>query len=281
VKSYNDTSDSGETTFVADESFAPIIDQELYVFKNNNPKANPSVVYKSENGTVKYLLSDSARFGFLSRDLDTTERKELKAHNLPVVVAKFAIDAIAIIVNNASADTAITVSEIKKMLSGQTKTDRNIVFDNPNSSLVRYLKEFTGEKDFKQKNIYALKSNKEVIEYVSEHPEAIGIASFSWVNDPDADYADAVKKIRILAVKDDGAKAVGNGYYKPSQETLYLKQYPLLRYLYIINCTGREGLGYGFEHFIRSDKGQMIVLRSGLLPIDIPERNIMIHSNKL
>jgi len=281
AKNYNDTHNSGEAVFVSDESFAPILDQELYIFKNDNPNAKPSVVYRCENDVVKFLLSDSSRFGFLSRDLNDDERNGLKRHNLPVMVSKFAIDAIAIIVNGASADTAITVDEIKRMLKGQTKTDKSIVFDNPNSSLVRYLKEFTGEKDFKQKNVYALKSNKEVIEYVSKHPEAIGITGFSWINDPDADYASAAKQVKILAVRDENSKTAPAGYFRPSQETLYLKQYPLLRYLYIVNCTGRNGLGYGFEHFIKSDKGQRIILRSGLLPIDIPERNIMIHSNKL
>jgi len=278
---YNDTKDSGEALFVSDESFAPILDQELYIFKNDNPKANPAMVYKSENDVVRMLVSDSARFGFLSRDLTADERNAFKAHNLPVLVKKFAVDAIAIIVNTASPDTAITVGEIKKMLAGQTKTDRSIVFDNPNSSLVRYLKEFSGQADFKQKNIYALKSNKEVIEYVSQHPDAIGITGFSWINDPDPDYADAAKKVKVLAIRDENSKTASNVYFRPSQETLYLKQYPLLRYLYIVNCTGRTGLGHGFEYFIESDKGQRIILRSGLLPINIPERNIMIHSNKL
>ena len=280
-KNYNDTKDSGEALFVSDESFAPILDQELYIFKNEYPKAKPTILYKSENDVVKTLLSDSSRFAFLSRDLTADERNALKAHSLPAQVSKFAVDAIAIIVNEASPDTGITVGEIKKMLAGQTKTDKSIVFDNPSSSLVRYLKEFTGQSDFKQKNIYALKSNKEVIEYVSKHPDAIGITGFSWINDPDADYADAAKKVKILAIRDENSKTASAAYFRPSQETLYLKQYPLLRYLYIVNCTGRDGLGYGFEHFIAGDKGQRIILRSGLLPIAIPERNIMIHSNKL
>lgn len=280
AKNFNDTHDSGEALFVADESFAPILDQELYVFKNEKPNARPSIVYKSEDDVAKFLLADSSRFAFLSRSLTTEEINTLKTHSLPAVVTKFAIDAVAIIVNESSADTSISVGEIKKMLTGQTKTDRSIVFDNPNSSLVRYLKEFTGEKDFKQKNIYALKSNKEVIEYVSKHPEAIGITGFSWMNDPDADYAGAVKKVRVLAINDENSKTPAQ-YFRPSQTTLYLKQYPLLRYLYIVNCTGRNGLGYGFEYFIEGDKGQRVILRSGLLPIAIPERNILIHSNKL
>jgi phosphate transport system substrate-binding protein len=276
-----DTQDSGEALFVSDESFAPVLDQELYIFKNNYPNARPEMVYRSENGVVRMLTADSARFGFLSRDLTADERNAIKSRNLTAQVKKFAVDAISIIVNGASPDTGITVGEIKKMLAGQAKTDRSIVFDNPNSSLVRYLKEFSGQADFKQKNIYALKSNKEVIEYVSKHPEAIGITGFSWVVDPDADYADAAKKVKVLALRDENSKTAPNAYFRPSQETLYLKQYPLLRYLYIVNCTGRVGLGHGFEYFIESDKGQRIILRSGLLPINIPERNITIHSDKL
>lgn len=280
-KVFNDTHNSGEAVFVSDESFAPILDQELYIFKNDYPKAKPSIVYRSENDAVKYLLTDSSRFCFLARSLNADEINTLKSHSLPAVVTKFAIDAIVIIVNEASTDTATSVNEIKQILTGQAKTDRSIVFDNPSSSLVRYLKDFTGGKDLKQKNIYALKSNKEVIDYVSKHPEAIGITSYSWINDPDADYADAAKKVKVLAIKDENSKTAPTEYFRPSQTTLYLKQYPLLRYLYIVNCTGRDGLGNGFEHFIEDDKGQRIILRSGLLPIAIPERNIIIHSNKL
>ena len=281
AKNYNDTYTSGSLSLVADESFAPIIGQELYIFKNDNPQADPRVTYHSESDAIKLLLSDSVRFAFLSRDLTVAERNTLTQHNLPAVSSKFAIDAITIIVNQASADTATSVEEIKKMLRGQAKTDRSIVFDNPSSSLVRYLKELSGVSDFNQKNIYALKSNKEVIKYVSENPGAIGIAGFSWVDDPDADYADAVKKVKVLAVKDENNKTAPNQYFRPSQTTLYLKQYPLQRSLYMVNCTGRKGLGAGLELFVEGDKGQRIILRSGLLPVLIPERNITIHNNKL
>jgi phosphate transport system substrate-binding protein len=281
AKNYNDTYNSGTLEFVADESFSPIVDDEVYIFKNDNPGANPQVIYRSENGAINMLLADSARFAFLSRDLTPAEMSALAQHNLPATVNKFAEDAVAIIVNEASDDTAITVSDLKKMLLGLSKTGKSIVFDNPNSSLVRYLKELAGVNNFPQKNVYALKTNKEVIRYVSQHPEAIGITGFSWLDDPGADYADAVKKIKILAVRDENSKTAPDQYFRPSQTTLALKQYPLQRSLYMVNCTGRKGLGTGLELFIAGDKGQRIILRSGLLPVQIPERNIEIHNNKL
>ncbi|MEO6850946.1 MAG: hypothetical protein ABI203_04415, partial [Mucilaginibacter sp.] len=64
--------------------------------------------------------------------------------------------------------------------------------------------------------------------------------------------------------------------------TLALGQYPLKRDLFVVNClASKKGVGAEFEHFIVTDKGQRIILRSGLLPANIPAREIVTHSNKL
>jgi len=266
----------GTAYFSADESFSPIVSEEEYVFKALYPKANPVITYKPEAQVLNTLLNDSTRVAILSRNLDTAELGILKRRALIPDVNRFAIDAVAIIVNQASNDTLTSVKEIISMLNGTAKTDKKIVFDNPNSSLVRYLKQISGNKDFKQKNIYALKSNKEVIKYVSEHSDAIGIIGFSWLNDPDEDYAAAVEKVKIVGVKDENNKKAPGVYFKPSQETLVLHTYPLSRSLYIIDCTGRKGLGSGFATFLASERGQRIILKSGLLPDSIPPREINI-----
>lgn len=267
---------SGTANFSADDSFSPIIDEELYVFKAIFADAKPVITYKPETGVLGDLLNDKTRVAIISRELDTTELGVLKRRELYPDVNKFAIDAVALIVNQASNDTTISVGEIKRMLNGQSKTDKSIVFDNPNSSLVRYLKSLSGNQEFKQKNIYALSSNKEVIKYVSTHANAIGITGFSWLNDPGQDYAEAVDKVKIVGVKDENSKTAPNEYFKPSQTTLVQKTYPLSRPLYIIDCTGRKGLGAGFASFLASDRGQRIILKSGLLPDSIPQREINI-----
>ncbi|TWI99908.1 phosphate transport system substrate-binding protein [Mucilaginibacter frigoritolerans] len=262
---------------VVDESFQPIVDEELYIFKAaNKDTLHPVISYSPENIAVNSFMDDSVRVAILARDLTANEYKALRdTRNAVPNINRFAIDAITIIVNEASNDTSITVSEIKKMLGGYTKKDKVIVFDNPNSGVVRYLKDFTGYKDFKQKNIYALKSNKEAIKYVAEHPNAIGIVGFSWLNDPDKDYSADVQKVKIVGVKDDVSKNNDNGYITPSQSSLALKQYPLTRNLYILYNTSK--LGKDFEAFILGDRGQRIILKSGLLPDMIPVRDIVIE----
>lgn len=266
----------GTATFVADESFSPIVDEEAFVFKALYPEAKPVFDYQPESQVINALVNDKSRVAIIARELDSTETGILERRALTPDVNKFAIDAVTLIVNKASNDTLTSVQELVSMLNGQAKTNKSIVFDNPNSSLVRYLKQISGNKDFKQKNIYALKSNKEVIKYVASHPDALGITGFSWLNDPDKDYADAVNAVKIVGVKDAYNKKAPNVYFKPSQETLVQHTYPLSRSLYIIDCTGRKGLGAGFASFLASERGQRIILKSGLLPDSIPSREINI-----
>jgi phosphate transport system substrate-binding protein len=264
----------GNITILADESFEPIVDAEERVFENLYPQAHLDIKYSSENQLLNRFLNDSCRIAIMGREPDSGERRILDSRKLPPIINRFAIDAVTLIVNQASADTLITVADVKKMLNGQTKTDKNIVFDNPNSSLVNYLKQLAGSKELKQKNIYALSTNKEVIKYVSEHTNAVGIVGFSWLTDPDEDYAAYVDKVKVMGVRDEGNRKFGGEYFKPSQSTLVLKQYPLSRAVYIVNSSGKIGLGTGFASFLASDRGQRIILKSGLMPDSLPRREI-------
>jgi len=269
-----DSYTSGTASFVADESFVPILDQELYVFKATNKEAKPYVIYKSENDALRLFLNDSVRVALLARTLTKQEMEMFKRKSLYPQINCFAYDAVTLIVNESSTDTLTSVGDIKAMLNGKTKSDKNIVFDNANSSLIRYLRELSGNTKFDQKNLFALKTNVEVIKYVSEHPQAIGFISYSWLLEPSKDYAHLLNKVKIVSVKDENSKDYPGKYYKPNQGTLAMREYPLSRPLYIINNTGRPGLGTGFASFILGERGQRIVLRSGLLPDSIPTREI-------
>jgi len=275
----SDSYASGKASFAADESFAPILDQEMYVFKALYPEAHPQIIYKSENDALRLFLNDSVRVAILSRQLKPAEVSMFKQKALYPEINCFAYDGVTLIVNESSADTLISVTEIKNMLNGKVKTDKNIVFDNANSSLIRYLKEFSGNSKLDQKNIYALKTNVDVIKYVSEHPQAIGFISYTWLLEPDKTYAQMVNHVKIVGVKDESNKDDPKSYFKPSQNTLAMRQYPLMRALYIINNTGRGGLGTGFASFLLGEKGQRIVLRSGLLPDSIPTREVSFSKN--
>ncbi|RYY08018.1 MAG: phosphate ABC transporter substrate-binding protein [Sphingobacteriaceae bacterium] len=281
-QSNNSSSDqftSGSYQFVFDESLSPILDQELYVFKSIFTDAKPDVVYKPENKILDLILNNKAGFAVMGRTLNPKEVKLLTNRNLPPKIGKVAVDAISLIVAKGSPDSLMLLSQIKNLFYANTKNNKNLVFDNPNSSILNYLKNTFNITQLKQKNIYALKSSKEVIKYVATHQNSIGFVSYSWLTEPDEDYAEATKNIKIIGVKDERSNDNSKEYFKPTQSTIALKQYPLTRSVYVIDCTGKVGLGTGFAAFLQSERGQKIILKSGLLPDSMPRREINIKKN--
>ena len=124
--------------------------------------------------------------------------------------------------------------------------------------------------------MYALRSNPDVLRYVNDNPGAIGVIGINWIRQPDKELEPVVKNLRIIGVKNLEGKIGSDGYYTPNQNDLALGLYPLTRSLYIINAEGRPGLGTGFATFIAGERGQRIVLKSGLLPDSIPSRQVII-----
>jgi phosphate transport system substrate-binding protein len=61
-----------------DESFAPIIDEQIKVFMSQNPKAKIIPHYKPEAECLKDLLSDSTRMVIVTRGLTATEELFIK-----------------------------------------------------------------------------------------------------------------------------------------------------------------------------------------------------------
>lgn len=267
---------SGKEQILVDESFAPIIEDQAFLFESTYSNAKLDLVMKSENELLNLFLSDSIQVAILSRLLNVEETKHFEAKNIQVRVNRFAIDGIALITHNSSKYTNADVSDIIKILKGEGSSLESLVFDNANSSTVRYFKELAGIKDLPLEGIYAMKSNSEVIKYVNDNPGSVGVVGVNWMVQPPVELESTVAELRILGIKNVSGQPGSDAYYKPSQNDIALGMYPLTRSLYVINCEGGAGLGTGFASFIAGERGQRIVLKSGLLPDSIPSREINI-----
>ena len=113
------TNDSAKVA--VDEAFKPIFDEELYVFKALNDKVHPRMIYLPENKVIDLLLEDSVRVALLSRKLTPDELLALKQRTLNPTMDRFALDAIALIVNKSSADTTFSVSRDQKYADRQRR----------------------------------------------------------------------------------------------------------------------------------------------------------------
>ena len=266
------------SVLVADESFYPILDEELYYFQNQTlDSITPR--YINEQDAVAKLMKLEAWLAFTARDFTPKERPNLIDRKYLPRTIPIAYDGLAIIVNNTNPDTCITVKDFARILKGEVSQWKDIypqsklgeidvVFDNPLSSTVRWcVDSILGGQQFSAKNIGAVKSSAAVVDYVENHSNALGIIGSNWLNDKrDTTNVTFKKNITVMGVsKMDSAKSYNS--WKPYQYYLYNGNYPLCRTIYaLLNDPRPNGVPTSFAHFCQLPKGQKIILRAGLLP---------------
>ncbi len=273
-----DTYTSGTVAIAADESFQPIVQEEIDVFEALYPLADIVPHYVTEVEAVNLLLKDSLRLAITSRRLTPEEKYSFNSRKFFPQEIKIATDGLALITNLDNPDSLISVDAIRGILTGEKKRWKDIypdspltgeiqlVFDNKNSSTVRFAidsichgQELTG-------NVSALKTNKEVINFVSKNRGAMGIVGVNWLSDRnDSTGLSFNKEIRVMSVSHSTQPTIENSF-KPYQAYLYYGDYPLARDIYALVNDPRNGLCWGFSGFLTSYRGQLIIQKSGLLP---------------
>ncbi len=269
-----DTIIEGKATVYVDESILPIIEDEEAVFETEY-NAKLHLVSKSEKEIINSLINDTAKIAVLTRQLSTQELKAFESKKIYPKTTPFATDAIALIKNKTSNDTLIAQQDVIDFLNGKNVPSiKGLVFDNANSSTARYLSEIAGTSIANQKNIFSFKTNEEAIKYVAENNGMIGVVGMNWIYQPPLDLEEYVDKVNVLSVKPINK----NSYYSPTQDNVASGNYSLARRLYIVNCQGYSGLGMGFASFLGGERGQRIILKSGLVPEHTPGRKIVIRN---
>ena len=266
------------SVLVADESFYPILDEELYYFQNQTLDSI-TPLYINEQDAVAKLMKLETWLAFTTRDFTPKERQNLIDRKYLPRTIPIAYDGLAIIVNNTNPDTCITVKDFARILKGEVSQWKDIypqsklgeidvVFDNTLSSTVRWcVDSILGGQQFSAKNIGAVKSSAAVVDYVENHSNALGIIGSNWLNDKrDTTNVTFKKNITVMGVsKMDSAKSYNS--WKPYQYYLYNGNYPLCRTIYaLLNDPRPNGVPTSFAHFCQLPKGQKIILRAGLLP---------------
>jgi phosphate transport system substrate-binding protein len=265
----------GAIDVTVDETVKQIVDDQVAVFEGTYYDAKITVKPKSEAEVINDLLNQKAKVAVTTRDLTAEEKARFEKSKINPRVTPFAQDAIAFISNKSNNDTLIALKTVIDFMQGKADSRiKGLVFDNPNSSTVRFMKELAKIKDIPKTGVFSFKTNDEVIKFVSENDGMIGVVGVNWLSQPSQNTTDLIKKINVLSVK--GLNS--NQYYSPTQNDLAEEKYPLARDLFIINCQGYSGLGMGFASFIAGDIGQRIVLKSGLLPYKMPGRKLKIRN---
>jgi phosphate transport system substrate-binding protein len=253
-----------------DESFKPVIDEEVKVYESLYPDTKIIVHYKPEAECLKDFMVDSIKMVIATRGYSEGEKNYMidSMHVGPdkLVVAR---DIVAVIVNPVAKDSFFTMQEIKALLTGKSKENLIPVFDGTRAtSTVRFMIDSVLKGENLGKNVQAAESSVEVIDYVSKTPNAIGFVGYGWIgNEEDTAQLSYMKKVKTAFLESTDSAGF---YVKPSQYSIYSSSYPMVRDVVYTLKEKHQGLAHGFAHFLYTMQGQLIFRRAYIMPVILP-----------
>jgi phosphate transport system substrate-binding protein len=221
----------------------------------------------------------------LARALSESEINALK--NIDTIYIKqlpIAYDAVALIGSRDFDDTDLDIELLKKYFSSQSSSSSapRLILDNQHSSLVRFVLNYLGFSGKVSPNVFAMQNGSEVIDYVAANKNAIGFVPFNQISDGDDDRIKALlKRIKILSLR---AKTKEGETIRVSanQSDIITGDYPLIRTVNVITrFTHQDNLESLFISFLSKEKGAKIFLKAGLIPVKIPERDIIVNEGEV
>ena len=262
-----DTTTTGTIHISVDESFKPIIDSQIQVFESSYPQAHIVAHYKPEAECLRDLHNDSIRMVIVTRPLSRPEEVSLSdSLQYYPVQGKMAYDAIAVIVNNKAKDSVFDMTDIRSLVKGTSGYKYKVVMDGLSAtSIVRYAMDSLLKGRTFGSNVVAATSSEGVINYITQHSDAVGFVGVSWIgNREDGSQLSFLTKVKIASIECTICKPAA--YVKPYQANIATKRYPLVRSLQYVLKENYKGLGSGFVNFLTLERGQLIFRRAYLWP---------------
>lgn len=271
-----DNQTSGTIRISVDEAFRPVMEEQLKVFQGRFPNAHITADYKPEAECIKDFLEDTTRVIFVTRDLTKEEKEYALSKQIVARSMEMARDAVAFITSKDAAKHDFKLTELRDILTGQSKDAYQIVFDNKQSSSVRYITDSLIPGRKLSENVFAAERSEEVIDYVATNPNAIGVIGVSWVADhSDSTTESFLEKVNIAGIWPDNDSI--NNYVKPYQAYIGLKEYPCTRNFYFITKETWQGLGTGLVNYLCRD-GQLVFKTSRMFPLKV---NVVLRETRI
>ena len=246
------SSESGSQTVTVggSTSVESVILSAIEIFNENNPDIVITYDPTGSSTGVKGAVSGDYDIGLASRDVKESETKEFNA-----VGTVFAIDGIAIIVNNQNTVSDLSVSQIADIASG--KVTNWSEFGNQDAPIVLIGREAgSGTRDGFESIVgvdecvyeQELTSTGGVIAAVSQNANAIGYASLAAIDE------------KIKAITVEGIVA--------SEATIKDGSYKMQRNFNFVTVEGKalSESAKAFFDFVLSAQADELILSAGAVP---------------
>jgi phosphate transport system substrate-binding protein len=276
------TATSGNLTACVSESHLELFQAEAEQFNSLYKDASVVVVGASTREAIVNLINDSVQVIAVDRKLNVEEQAVVKKEHIDLQEVQIAEDALAVVVNRVNETEVFSMESLRDMVwgrvtdwgqvpgSGLTGTIE-VVLTGRNSGTYEILKDhfFSEAEDIPI--AVAAASEREVIEYVAKHPQALGVVSTASYRSPSVaavtDSSGGVKALAFAGVDSTGHEV----RHRLHQANIHLGRYPL-HYPVYVYFRKNSNIAVGFAGFVAGAEGQKIILDWGLVPATMPVR---------
>lgn len=265
----NDVPTAGEIILAVDYSDSFVIAEQMDMFRRDYPNAKIETRHLCEMEIIRQLVADSFRSCILNRPFTLEEQKAMEAKDIRVRGAMAGRTSIALIVNPANPMSELSQNQVRMILSGELNrwpegNDRiQVVFDAGCGSNFEYFRKKWFEKTPFGTELSQKSTPREVIQYISSHPNALGFVGLNWIADKsDSSSIKLARSVKVLKIENPDKK----GFFLPFQSQIVAGEYPFVQEIWMYDVQGYTGLAQGFISYVSSQPGQIMMKKSGLVP---------------
>ncbi len=269
---------SGTITITTDENLKNIAGQLSQIYEHENPEAHIIFNYQPQDKIINDFVNGRITSMLISRNL-TKNEKEISSQNQKTATVEnvFGFNAIALIANNSFKDSVLDIKNLTNYL--QPNSEVKLVFDSKQSAVVNCIMQSASIDPSLFKNALVVNNksdmihSNDVIEYIKRNQTSIGLIPFNLISNRDEpETKELLASIKVLDVKKNDT------IHEVSQQSIYNFTYPLQQSINIVLGRNTELVGTGFTNFLTREKSAKILLRAGLVPAFMPNRNIEIRN---
>ncbi len=262
----------GDITIGVDEAVKPILDAQVTAYNIHYPEAKITTVVLEEDKAIFKLFEDSLNLVAATREFNANEISVMKSRGLKYNPARFAVDAVALVVSSGSSLEKITVKELKTMF---TTPGSKLIFDKGNSANLNLILKIIGLDSIPKATVFAANSNLQVLETVKKTPGAIGFIGFNWISDQDdPKTAKRMEGVKLLSVE----KPNTGVYFNASTKNIRDRNYAFERFIYLHTLSTVWGVELGFIRHSCSKIGQLVTEKMGLVPFYLIPKEFLLNN---
>lgn len=258
-----------KTIIPADENLRPVLLQFKQIFEHEYPETQIDFKFEANDSLIRQFVLGNYNNGIISRYLTSAEKNNSSITLQSKIKERvFAFSGIALVANSNFSDSII---DLKKIPDYLINNSREIIFDNASSGIARQMQQFIQIKPETFRKAKSVGSYEDIIHYIKIKQNAIGCIPFSKISDIDNKQVQStLSTIKLLDIRWEDKN------YAISQQSIAYGHYPLWQPLNFIMSSNHEPITEAFMNFLMKSKASKILLKAGLVPVNIPVREYII-----